>query len=88
MKGQTATATKARSLLEFASEKRKAERRQTCPVCRLPEEVRAELRIARERKIERRLVREWLQTELGVALTDLDFTTHHAGHHEDREGVL
>lgn len=77
----------ARSLLEYASEKRKAQRRAACAVCRLPEEVRAQIRAARDRKIERTVIREWLRVEHKSEVSDLDFTSHYAGHHDEKEGA-
>lgn len=76
---------RARSLLEFATEKRRAERREKCAVCRLPDEIRAQLRQAREKGIERRVVIEWLRAEHERPITDLELTQHYAGHHEEKD---
>jgi hypothetical protein len=61
-----------------------AKRRAGCKVCQLPDELRAQIAIARDKKIERRLVREWLVTDHHVEISDADFAAHSNGHHEER----
>lgn len=78
---------RARSLLEFATEKRRAERREKCVVCRLPDDIRVQLRTAREKGIERRVVLEWLRTDHQREITDLELTQHYAGHHEEKDAT-
>lgn len=72
------------SLLDFAHNKRADERKKTCAICRLPAEVKAEIKVARARKVERSTVIEWLKT-LKYQVDDLDFQTHNAGLHDQRD---
>lgn len=66
------------SLVDFV----KAKKRAACPVCQLPEEVRAQLKEARSKKITRSVQLEWLRDEVGVEIDDLDLNSHIAGRHE------
>ena len=70
-----------RSLLSYVL----AKRREGCAVCGLPDEVRAQIVGARERKIESRIIRAWLLAEHGVDILDSVFTSHSAAHHEERQ---
>lgn len=76
--------TKSVSLAEFANARKVAERKATCAICKLPDSVRAEVRAARQRKIERQIVNDWLRGQ-GYRVDDLDWQTHNAGLHEQRE---
>lgn len=76
--------TKApRALLTFVQDKR----REKCPVCALPEEVRQQIREARDKKVDRRTIREWLKSEYGREIPETNYTTHSNGHHDDREAA-
>lgn len=61
-----------------------AKRREACKVCALPEDVRAQIRAARDKKIERRVVREWLAADHGVQIGDGEFATHTNAHHDEQ----
>lgn len=68
----------ARSLADFLLEKR----REGCPICALPDDVKAQLRLASKRSIKRAEQIEWLESEVGVTLTVDQFNAHHSGRHE------
>lgn len=68
-----------RSLVQFAKDKR----RENCSVCKLSDEVRRQMREASDKKIPRRVVKEWLETEHSKKLTDTEMTTHSSGHHDE-----
>lgn len=59
------------------------QRRANCAVCRLPIEVRADLKTAREKKIPRTVVLEWLNTEHKAKITGEQIQAHTNGHHDD-----
>lgn len=69
-----------RSLTEFLL----AKRREACAVCALPDDIRDQIASAREKRIERRVIREWLDEDCGIKVPDAAFTTHSNGHHDDR----
>jgi hypothetical protein len=68
-----------RDLVDYVMAKRRA----SCKVCQLPDALRAQIAIAREKKIERRIVREWLKAEHNVEIAESEFTSHSAAHHEE-----
>ncbi len=72
------------SLLGFAHARKVAERKASCAICKLPETVRAEIRAARQKKLERQTINDWLKAQ-GFSVDDLDWQTHNAGLHEQRE---
>ena len=72
------------SLQDFARTSRQAERRKTCSVCALPEEVQTELRTARKLKIPRQTVLAWLHTLGYRQVTDPALDVHVRGLHESR----
>ena len=67
-----------RSLLDFERDKRRA----ACAVCCLPEDIRDQLRLAREKKIPQAIVLEWLRGEHAITLARQDFVVHGAAHHD------
>lgn len=71
------------SLAEFAHEAKVAEWKRTCVVCKLPDDVRAQVRLARERKVKTTIITDWLKTQ-GHKIDELDWQTHNAGLHETR----
>ena len=74
-------AEQARSLMEFAIERRRAERRASCAICRLPDDVRAQLRAARDKKIDIPTRLAWLES-LGHPVGELDLKTHQSSTHD------
>lgn len=87
MKSQAQAAAKqARSLMEFAVERRRAERRASCAICRLPDDVRAQLRAARDKKIDVPTRLAWLAT-IGHRVSELDLKTHGSSAHDQQEAV-
>lgn len=74
----TTAKTPTRSLVEFVKDKK----RKACAVCSLPAEVRTQLATAREKKITRADVLEWLKSE-GIAIKAEDLAAHTNGHHGD-----
>ena len=87
MKSQAPTAAKqARSLMEFAIERRRNERRAACAICRLPDDVRAQLRAARDKKIDIPTRLAWL-VAIGHQVSDLDLKTHASSAHDQQEAV-
>ena len=71
-------AAKARSLVDFVMAKKRA----ACPVCALPEAIRADLVAARTRKIRRVEQIEWLAEEHGIKVKASDFDTHVSARHD------
>ena len=69
-----------RTLVDFV----KAQRRSTCAVCQLSDDVRAQMRRAREKKISRPVVVEWLNKEVKAKVTSADIDVHVNGRHDDR----
>lgn len=74
-------APERQSLVEFMKEKR----RKACPVCSIPDEVREEMSVARNRKIKRPDVVEWLNTVAGFKVTNADLDAHYSGKHDVKE---
>jgi len=74
-----ATATPVRSLADFVRQKR----RESCPVCKLPQEVRDQLATASDKGHKRRDVLEWLKVDAGVPITDTELTAHRNGRHDE-----
>lgn len=68
------------SLAEFV----RAKRREGCAVCRLPDELREQLRGASRRKIDKTTQREWLKNEHRIDVPIDAFNTHASGHHDER----
>ena len=67
------------TLVDFQREKRK----ESCPVCQLPDDVREQIRTASSKKIKRSMVIEWLREAVGVTLTDRELTAHANARHDD-----
>lgn len=82
MKKKPTPAERAQSLLQFAHERRREERRAACPICRLPDEVRAQLRVARDKKIDTRTRLDWLASIGHGDITELDLKTHGSSGHD------
>lgn len=66
------------TLLQFVKDKRRA----NCRLCALAAPIRAELKIARERKIPRTVQIEWLKTECGIAIGEEELDLHRQGRHD------
>lgn len=67
-----------RSLAEYARDRR----RDGCPVCALPTDIREQMARASEKKIRRPVVLAWLRDEHNITIGDVDMTTHVNGHHD------
>lgn len=69
------------SLADFAVEKKREEQRKSCPICRLPDDIRAEL-LQHKGKIPRDLQAAWLASR-GYKIDNPQRITSHysAGHH-------
>lgn len=74
----------ATSLLEYAVEKRRAERRAACPVCRLPKQIREEIRTARGKKIDVATILEWLAAQ-SHPIKEIDYKAHGSGMHDQKD---
>lgn len=72
------------SLVAYAYDRRAAERRATCAVCKLPEGIRAEVKQARARKVPTNVIDDWLRSKR-FKVDRVDWNTHSAGLHELRE---
>ena len=70
--------TAVRSLNDFLLEKR----REGCPICALPADVKEQLRKASKASIRRAEQIEWLESEFKIRLTAEQFNSHHSGRHE------
>lgn len=62
----------------------KAKRREACPVCQLPDEVREQMRSSRDKKITQQMIKEWLMTDYKKDIKLESLASHNAGHHDDR----
>lgn len=67
-----------KALVDFVKDRRRA----ACVVCSLPDDVRVQVRTAREKKIDRRTVIEWLHAEVDSKIGETDLAAHTNGHHE------
>ena len=65
----------------------RAKRRQSCPVCKLPADVREQLATASDKGIKRKDVLEWLRTIVGAPITDAELTAHRTGRHDDQQAA-
>lgn len=68
----------ARSLAQFVRD----QKRKGCPVCALPPHVLAEVRTAREKRISRQTVIEWLKVEHGISVPSAAFDSHVNARHD------
>ena len=75
---------KVPSIVTHVMAVRRAERQAKCPVCRLPEEIRSQLRIARDKGYSRPEQLSYLKI-VAPKVTELDFNGHAAGAHEAKE---
>lgn len=67
------------SLAEFVNARKRAD----CSVCKLPDDVKTQLREAgNKKKIRRPEMLEWLRAVVGVNVTDADLNAHYSGRHE------
>jgi len=76
--------SKKRTLADFVHEKRVIERRNTCPVCKLPKAVRDEIASCRTLKVPQGWILEWLRTEIGVEVTGPQLRVHRVAYHDGR----
>lgn len=70
---------KPQTLAEFVMAKKRA----GCKVCQLPIDVVAQVKSARDKRIPRPVVLEWLAREHGIKLSPADLDTHINGRHEN-----
>lgn len=61
----------------------RAKKRAACKVCRLPADVLDQLLAARTAKIRRPDMLEWLRTEVGADITDVELTAHYSARHSN-----
>ena len=66
------------SLVDYVREKR----RESCPVCALPDALRQQMALAGDRKIKRSVVVAWLNDEHRAAVTEDDINSHVNGRHD------
>lgn len=81
MSAQPKHAETIMALVDFARQGRLAEARARCPVCRLPDPIKDELRDAVRRGMERRWQTAWLKAQ-GYEITNAELTTHRNGGHD------
>ena len=74
-----ATTAPVLGLVDFMRQKR----REACPVCKLPQEVREQLATASDKGITQKYVLEWLRTTVGVPITKDELTGHRNGRHDE-----
>lgn len=67
-----------RSLTQFVRD----QKRKGCPVCALPPALLAEVRSAREKRISRQTVIEWLKVEHGITVPAAAFDSHVNARHD------
>ena len=66
------------SLMEYVREKRK----ESCPVCALPDAVREQMASASDRKIKRSVVVAWLRDEHKAEVSEDDINSHVNARHD------
>lgn len=66
-------------LVDYMKEKK----REACPVCKLPEFVREQLALAKEKKITRRDQLEWLDKVVHADISNRDLDAHYSGRHDE-----
>lgn len=77
-------AAKVLSIVEHVQKVRRAERRAKCVVCRLPEPVKAQILLAREKDYGRAEILSYLKV-VAPKVTEMDYNAHSAGAHEAKE---
>lgn len=70
---------KKRTLREFAS----AQRKTTCPICKLPTALREEVKTASRRGIVNATVASWLKAEHNIRVTAHQIQAHGRGRHDE-----
>lgn len=82
MKKKPTTAPEPRSLVAFV----RLKKRNGCKICRLPPDIRKQLREAGEKKISVGVRLEWLREELKTPITKDELEQHlRGGHDSDQE---
>jgi hypothetical protein len=71
---------KTEGILAFSFKKRAEE----CSVCRLPQEARDQLPIAKKKRIDRDVIIEFLTVKYGFEGNSEDLTSHQNGHHDQK----
>lgn len=66
------------SLVAYVQQKR----RESCPVCALPDGLRQQMATASDRKIKRAVVVAWLRDEHGASVSEDDINTHVNARHD------
>lgn len=80
MQPKVTKALKARrSLVQYVRDTRKA----NCPVCKLPADVREQLREAKDKRISVATQLDWLKNEFGITLSVEQINSHRGGRHEE-----
>lgn len=83
-KAAKATADEVNELIDFARQRRRAQQRALCAVCKLPEAVRDALKVVRSRKIPRADVLLWLAQKGYRKIKSTDLDSHNQGNHDER----
>jgi hypothetical protein len=73
-----------RSLVDYERDRTREKRREGCVLCKLPDDVKEQLRSASRKKIPREVVLEWLNKELGFEISINAFQRHAQGRHDYR----
>lgn len=66
-----------------AAEYQMAKKRAACGVCKLSDDLKEQLVLARTRKMRVPEQLDWLREQYGIKLTRADFERHHSGRHEE-----
>lgn len=69
---------KDRSLVEFARDIKRSK----CKVCQVPDELRTEIVVARNKAIGNETVAKWLKDEKGFDVTADELKSHQSGNHD------
>jgi len=77
--GKAADGEQVLALVDFMKQKK----REACRVCHLPDEVRAQLRSASDKKIRRKDQLEWLREEIHAEITSGELDQHYSGRHDE-----
>lgn len=80
----TITPKEAQTLIDFARARRRAERRATCAVCALPDEIREQIKAARGH-MDVQTILAWLEQHHNIKIRSLDYKAHGSAQHDQKD---
>lgn len=78
------TPKEAQTLIEFARAKRLAERRASCAVCALPDEIRTQIKSSRG-KMDVLTILDWLSQKCGIEIDRDTYKAHGSAQHDQKD---